>query len=146
MQVSSMCPQQLQTSKKHGENSDGGQLMNCHMCGCKTTVLETRTEMSALVMRRRRGCGQCEYKFFTHEIDDGLVETLKKYLGPHVKAIKKRQKLYARNEQILNMMRAGEKHFVIARAFKLSENMISTIARNAGIPAYQKTTREKNIK
>jgi transcriptional regulator NrdR family protein len=116
------------------------------MCGAKTAVLETRKELSALVMRRRRGCGQCGNKFFTHEIDDGLVETLKKYLVPHVKAIKKRQKLYARNEQILNMMRAGEKHFVIARTFKLSENMISTIARNAGIPAYQKTTREKNIK
>jgi len=120
--------------------------MNCPMCGAKTAVLETRKELSALVMRRRRGCGQCGNKFFTHEIDDGLVETLKKYLVPHVKAIKKRQKLYARNEQILNMMRAGEKHFVIARTFKLSENMISTIARNAGIPAYQKTTREKNIK
>ena len=115
--------------------------MKCVQCGCKTSVLDSRTEHDALVMRRRRGCGQCGLKFFTYEIDDGLEETLKKYLLPHIKSIRKKQKLHARNEQILNMMRAGDKHFVIAKTFGLSDNMISTIGRRAGIPAYQSNTR-----
>jgi transcriptional regulator NrdR family protein len=117
--------------------------MICIQCGCKTTVLETRHKYGSLVLRRRRGCGQCGYKFFTYELDDGLAKTLTKHLLPHIKSIRKKQKLHARNEQIINMMNKNEKHTVIADMFGLSENMVSTIARRAGIPAYQNNTRTK---
>ena len=95
-----------------------------------------------MVIRRRRGCGNCIYKFWTHEIDDGLLETMRRYLGPHLKAVRKKHAIHARNEQILGMLDAGEKHAVVASQFGLSDNMISTIARRAGVPAYR--NRRKN--
>jgi transcriptional regulator NrdR family protein len=113
--------------------------MKCSRCGHETAVLSTRTEHVGLVLKRRRGCGYCGHKFSTYEVDDGLVETIKKYLLPHVKALRKRHELHARNEQILALLEAGEKHAVVASQFGLSDNMISTIARRAGVPAYRRT-------
>ena len=116
--------------------------MMCAQCGHETTVLSTRPEHGGMVVKRRRGCGHCGHKFSTYEIDDGLVETLQKYLAPHIKALQKRYELRARNEQILGMLDAGEKHAVVASQFGLSDNMVSTIARRAGVPAYR--NRRKN--
>lgn len=112
--------------------------MICVQCGHDTAVLSTRPEQDGMVLRRRRGCGNCGHKFSTYEVDDGLVKTIKKYLTPHVNALRKRQELHARNEQILALLQAGEKHAVVASQFGLSDNMISTIARRAGMPAYRR--------
>ena len=117
--------------------------MNCVRCGYETSVLATREEQGGLVVKRRRGCGYCGHKFNTYEIDDGLVDTLKKYLTPHLKAVRKKHELFARNEQILAMLRAGDKHAVVAAQFGLSDNMVSTIARRAGVPAY---ARQRGLK
>jgi transcriptional regulator NrdR family protein len=110
--------------------------MKCVRCGQFSKVLETRTDQAGMVLRRRRECDHCGHKFSSYEIDDGLAETLKKYLGPHLKAVRKKQELFQRNEKILAKLRAGDKHAVVAAEFGLSDNMVSTIARRAGVPAY----------
>lgn len=113
--------------------------MKCPKCGAATTVSETRTGFDEVVNKRRRECTHCGNKFSTYEIDEGLEKTLKKYLDAHVKAVLKQRALTQRNERIEARLRAGEKHASIAADFGLSDNMVSTISRRLGIPAYQKT-------
>lgn len=112
--------------------------MKCVQCGSATAVRETRGEYGDQVLRRRRECSHCGHRFNSYEIDDGLLETMRKYLGPHLKALGKRQRLAQRNEKILAALQAGAKHAVVAAEFGLSDNMISTIARRAGVPAYKR--------
>jgi len=114
----------------------------CPKCGHTTEVKESRAQYEGVVNKRRRWCKHCDHKFSTYEIDDGLEKTLKKYLDAHIKAVHKQQALGRRNEKIVARLRAGEKHMTIAADFGLSDNMVSTIARRAGIPAYQKTRRK----
>lgn len=113
--------------------------MKCTQCGHdETQVLETRKIQNGQTTRRLRACGQCGHTFNTYEIDDALLKTLKKYAltEERIQKQEKRSRLYARNQQILAMLTAGEKHSVIASQFGLSDNMISTIARKAGVPSY----------
>ncbi len=117
--------------------------MKCPKCGMITEVKETRGHHDGVVNKRRRECRWCGNKFNTYEIDDGLEKTLKKYLAAHIKAVQKQQALTLRNEKIIARLEAGEKHMVVAADFGLSDNMISTIARRAGIPAYQKMRRKE---
>ena len=111
--------------------------MRCPKCGMVTEVRETRGHHDGVVNKRRRECTHCSHKFSTYEIDDGLEKTLKKYLAAHIKAVQKQQALTLRNEKIAAKLRAGEKHMIVAAEFGLSDNMISTIARRMGIPAYR---------
>lgn len=120
--------------------------MKCTKCGHgDTTVLETRKLQGGQVTRRHRACGQCGHAFSTYEVDGTIWNTVKKYaLGDdHTKALRKKHNLHARNEQILNMLKLGEKHSVVASEFGLSDNMISTIARRAGVPSY---ARQRGLK
>ena len=120
--------------------------MKCTKCGPgETSVLETRKLQGGQVTRRYRACGQCGHAFNSYEVDELLWKTVKKYaLGDeHTKALMKRHNLHARNEQILNMLKRGEKHSVVASQFGLSDNMISTIARRAGVPSY---ARQRGLK
>lgn len=110
--------------------------MNCVRCGRDTVVRESR--MADYFLRRRRECSHCGHRFSTYEIDDGCVKTIKKYLTPHIKTIAKRVELTRRNERIIERLRTGEKHATIAMDFGLSDNMISTIARQNNIPTKRK--------
>lgn len=112
--------------------------MMCVTCGRITKVLEARLQDNHIITRRTRQC-EVGHKFKTYEVDDALWGTLEKYiLGPHLKAVQKQQALTLRNEKVIAMLKAGEKHAVVANEFKLSENMVSTIARRNGIPSYAK--------
>jgi len=120
--------------------------MKCTKCGHgDTQVLETRKIQGGQVTRRHRACGQCGHTFNTYEIDDTLLKTIKKYAlnEGREKALTRRSNLHARNEQILAMLKSGEKHSVVASQFGLSDNMISTIARRAGVPSY---ARQRGLK
>ena len=108
--------------------------MRCPKCGRATSVVETRAENDGLVIRRRRECGHCGHRFNTYEVDEGLSKTIAKYLKPHIAALNKRHTLTKRNEKIADRLMAGEKHVVIAADFGLSDNMITHIARQIGIP------------
>ena len=116
--------------------------MRCPQCGHTTRVLETRAEFDGMVNRRRRECVQCKHRFGSLEIDDALANTMRAYLAPHVKAVRKQHALAQRNEQIAARLRAGEKHAALASEFGLADNMISTIARRMGIPAYARQRRK----
>lgn len=109
--------------------------MKCVRCGRDTAVLDTR--MVDHMLKRRRECGHCGHRFSTYEIDDGCVKTIRKYMKPHAQAIAKRVALTRRNEKIIKMLEQGHKHAVVAAEFGLSDNMISTIARNNKIVAYR---------
>lgn len=111
--------------------------MRCVRCGRLTEVRETRTQDSGVVNRRRRECTECGHKFNTYEIDDALEKTLKKYLKPHVKSVAKAQVLNRRNERIIDRLKAGDKHSVVANEFGLSDSSVSTIARNAGVLSFK---------
>ena len=113
--------------------------MTCTRCGRLTEVRATRTTDG--MIRRRRECTHCGHRFSTFEIDDGLLKTIQKHMAPHREAIAKRVALTRRNEEIVARLNAGEKHSVVAAEFGLSDNMISTIARRAGIPAYRNQRR-----
>jgi hypothetical protein len=82
-------------------------------------------------------CEACNNKFSTYEVDDGMLRTLIKYMESHADAVLKRRVLTRRNEKIIEMLEDGQKHLVVALEFGLAPNSVSTIARNAGIPAYQ---------
>ena len=115
--------------------------MMCTQCGHATRVVETRAEFDGLVNRRRRECQACSHRFSTLEIDDALGATIRKHLGPHAKAVRKRQDLNRRDSEIANRLRAGEKHAALAAEYGLSDSMVSTIARRMGIPAYAQQRR-----
>lgn len=113
--------------------------MKCTTCGHdQTVVLETRKLSGGQVVRRRHGCGNCGNAFNTYEVDDRIWNTVKKYAlnEARTRGFERRQALFHRNEQILELLKRGEKHSVVASMFGLSDNMISTIARNAGVPSY----------
>ena len=114
--------------------------MKCPRCGRDTTVQETR--FVEQMLRRRRHCSHCDHRFSTYEIDDGLLKTIKRHWAPHRKAVTKRIALTQRNEKIVARLLSGDKHAVVADEFGLSDNMISTIARRAGIPAYRNRQKE----
>ncbi len=115
--------------------------MNCVKCGRDTTVLDTR--MIESFLRRRRECAHCKHRFSTYEIDDGMTKTIKKYLFPHSDTITKRVALTRRNEKIIDMLKQGYKHAVVAAEFGLSDNMISTIATRSGVASFKKTRKKK---
>lgn len=120
--------------------------MKCTKCGHgDTQVLETRKIQGGQVTRRHRACGQCGHTYNTYEVDEIIWKSVKKVaLGHHhTNALIKRSNLHARNEQILAMLKSGEKHSVVASEFGLSDNMISTIARRAGVPSY---ARQRGLK
>lgn len=120
--------------------------MRCTQCGHdKTVVLETRKLSDGQVVRRNHGCGKCGSSFNTYEIDDRIWNTVKKYVVSDARArgFERRQALFNRNEQILELLKSGEKHSVVASQFGLSDNMVSTIARKAGVPSY---ARQRGIK
>lgn len=112
--------------------------MRCVKCGRLTLVKEVRTQDNGIVNRRRRQCTHCNHKFTTYEIDDALEKTLTKYLQPHVKSVAKAQVLNRRNERIIDRLKLGEKHSVVAIDFGLSDNMVSTIATRAGVRSYKR--------
>jgi len=117
--------------------------MKCKGCGSATTVIETRAVAGGMATRRRLECNECGLRFNSFEVDDDMRLTLEKYcFEAHVRAVHKRWALAKRNRKIVALLEAGEKHAVIANEFGLSDNMISTIARRAGIPAYQKKRRD----
>ena len=111
--------------------------MKCPKCGRPTSVVETREAFKGTASRRSRVCEACNNKFSTYEVDDGMMRTLRKYMEAHADAVLKRRSLTRRNERIVEMLEAGQKHLVVALEFELAPNSVSTIARNAGIPAYK---------
>lgn len=91
-------------------------------------------------MERLRQCeGPVTHRFRTFEVDDDLELTVAKHaMSPARGAtLAKRVRLHQRNQRILDALIAGGKHSEVAAAHKLSPNMVSTIARRAGLPAYR---------
>lgn len=114
--------------------------MTCPQCGRESAVRETRAVERGIVVRRRRECTHCGHRFNTFEIYEECWGSIKRWsLDSHVKAVGKRWALTRRNEKILAMLAQGHKHAFVAAQFGLSDNMISTIARRNGIPAYRRT-------
>lgn len=109
--------------------------MKCPVCGGATSVLEKREIHNGSLAKRRLSCTTCEHRFNTFEIYEGLYASVKRHTPAHVKGVEKCRKLYARNQEILKRLLAGEKHASIASDYKLSDNMVSTIARRLGVPS-----------
>lgn len=108
--------------------------MKCRECGRETRVLATRSEGEGYLLRRTRVCSG-EHRFTTYEIDDSLDETVIRHamrpgrIGGLVAAAARHE----RDADIARRAAAGEKHAAIAVDYGLSHNMISTIARRAGV-------------
>lgn len=101
-------------------------------------------EEGGVYLRRRRVCntpGGCGYRFNTYEVAGALTQTLRKYLAPHVRGVKLNWDKAARNREIIRRVKAGEKRFVLAMEYGLSDNMVTHITRKAGIPAYSRAPR-----
>lgn len=109
--------------------------MKCVKCGGEASVSETRTLHADTVTRRTRKCGVCNHKFSTYEIDEGIWKSVRKFVPAHADAIERKKIRFVRNQRIAVLLRQGEKHSVIANQFGLSDNMISTIAAEMGIPS-----------
>lgn len=118
--------------------------MKCSLCGSpETRVLETRKEHVGAVTRRRRGCS-CGHAFDTYEIHGGIWPTVKKWaVESHAVALSKAQVRHHRDQQIVEMVRRGEKRYLVAEHFGLSVNMVSHITRKAGLPAFSRFKQEK---
>lgn len=112
--------------------------MKCPACGATSFVLETRNEADGVFLKRRRECSACENRFNTFEVSDALEATLKRYLKPHVVATKKQWEAARRNAEIVRRVLAGEKRYLLAGEFGLSDSMLTTITRRAGLPAYSR--------
>ena len=112
--------------------------MNCPSCGAASAVLETRNEADGVFLKRRRECSACSKRFNTFEVSDALEATLKRYLKPHVVATKKQWAAARRNAEIVRRVLEGEKRYVLAGEFGLSDSMLTTITRRAGLPAYSR--------
>lgn len=95
------------------------------------------------MLRRRRECLYCKHRFSTYEIDDGCIKLVKKYTVAHGKAVAKTVARTRRNEKIIEQLKQGFKHSAIAAEFGLSDNMISTIARQHGLPSFRKQRMKK---
>lgn len=109
--------------------------MKCPKCNHTTTVSETRELYSDVVNRRKRHCTHCGYKYNTYEIGDSLWRTIQKHIPAHVHGVEKQRIRRQRNEMIRQRLLAGEKHASIAMDFKLSDNMVSHLAKQMGVPS-----------
>lgn len=121
--------------------------MMCPECGSAACVLETRMQSEGMVTKRRHRCGHCGATFGTVQVYDTVWPTIKRWaLEGTGRAVLKRRALFHRNAQILARLATGEKHASIAADFKLSDNMVSTIAARAGMPGRlrRQATREKS--
>jgi len=98
-------------------------------------VSETRNVHADVVTRRTRNCTDCNNKFNTYEVDEGIWKTLRTYIPAHANAVERKKIRFIRNQRIATLLRQGEKHAVIAHQFGLSDNMVSTIAAEMGIPS-----------
>lgn len=118
--------------------------MKCPKCGGDTCVLETRMfDNDGVVFRRRRQCERCANRFNTFEVYENLKGSIAKQFTAHIGGVKKRRRLTLRNEKIVERLKQGEKVVVIAHDFGLSESMVSTIARNNGLPPLRTGKRSK---
>ena len=114
--------------------------MLCKHCGAGTRVLATRKRLDGHVLERKRRCeGPVTHTYSTFEIDDDLERTIIKHaVSPERGAtLRKRVALQQRNQRILDELIAGKRHSDIAAVHHLSPNMVSTIAKRAGLPAYR---------
>jgi transcriptional regulator NrdR family protein len=109
--------------------------MKCPKCNSLTTVLETRELYADTVNRRKRVCTTCAYKYNTYEIGDGLWRTMQKLIPAHADAIERKRILRQRNESICKRLLTGEKHASVANDYGLSDNMVSHIAKQMGVPS-----------
>ena len=109
--------------------------MKCPKCNGLTTVSETRELYSDVVNRRRRKCNVCDHKYNTYEIGDAIWKTIQKYIPAHAHGVEKQRIRRQRNEAIRQRLLTGEKHASIAMDFGLSDNMISTLAKQMGVPS-----------
>lgn len=113
--------------------------MRCRECGLATRVLATRENTEGFVLKRTRTCTN-GHKFNTYEIDDTLEGSVQKYASSpaRIATLHKTIQLWWRNKRIVERLQMGEKHAVVALEYGLSPNMVSTIARRAGLPnAYE---------
>lgn len=116
--------------------------MKCPVCGCKTSVVETRRhDEYGYIYRRRRGCDSCGNRFNTFEILDGIKQTIEKYVNSHSKAVRNRYMTRERNLRIVKMLNDGEKVSVVANEFGLTDNMVGRIAREYGVLPYRERLR-----
>lgn len=116
--------------------------MNCIHCDAATRVLETRKAFEGYVTRRERECGGLtpgtpRHRFSTYEVDESLSGTVVRIAtrNKRIEQLVQRAKRARRNLVIAQSLRAGEKHAVLAERHHLAPNMISTIARQHGIPS-----------
>lgn len=109
--------------------------MKCIKCGGEASVSETRPLHADTVTRRTRQCTVCKHKFVTYEIDEGIWKSVRKFVPAHADAIENKKIRFVRNQHIAKLLRAGEKHSVVANQFGLSDSMISTIAAEMEIPS-----------
>lgn len=112
--------------------------MNCLLCGSETSVIETRAIQAGSVMKRRRACSVCSFRFWSFEIDAVMWRAIPRSgVFQHAFALQRRQVRAQRNARILVQLAAGEKHAVVAAEFGLSDSMVSIIARHAGVASYR---------
>lgn len=67
--------------------------MNCEICGSKTIVIDSRSDVDIVV--RKRKCIECKHTFYTQEVDldknygkKFITEHLKKYSLKRLEQIK----------------------------------------------------------
>lgn len=93
--------------------------MRCPFCGtAETSVLESRTMDSGLIIRRRRECGKCKKRFTTHE------EVVKKFLW----VIKKdgRREIFEKDKVKRGILRSIEKRPV---SLDLVDDIVDQVER-----------------
>lgn len=114
--------------------------VRCKHCGAPTRVLATRKRLDGHVLVRSRRCnGPVTHTYSTFEVDDDLELTISKYALNRARGatLRKRVALHKRNQRILTDLVAGKRHSDVAAEHHLSPNMVSTIAKRAGVPAYR---------
>lgn len=86
-------------------------------------------------MRTRQCTEAREHRFKTYEVDDALrgFVTSTALRPSRIKHMADTAGRAQRNKAIAKLLQAGEKHAVIAQQFGISDNMVSTIAKNMGI-------------
>jgi transcriptional regulator NrdR family protein len=102
---------------------------------CDGVAEATLTRKHSVYTRRRRQCLKCGMKFDTYEVYWTLWGWVSRFMAAHAAAIEKRRERWLRNERIVERLRAGEKHVVVAAEFGLSDSMVSTVARRMGVPS-----------
>ena len=93
-------------------------------------VLATRAEAEGFLLRRTRECDH-GHRYATLEVDDSLTGTVLRFATrrARIQALQARVARWHRNQRVLQMDAAGEKHAVIARETGLSDNMVTHIVR-----------------